>query len=110
MKISLPISSRPSKIILDKSKYYKNQSSNLALKSNNRLYIQASKDNIKEIIKIKNTFSKLSSNKIIKIYNITNNIGSKNKPIFNITTKSLFRKHRIVFISTNNSEKNHSTG
>ena len=81
----------------------------MALKSNNRLYTQASEDNIKEIIKIKNAFSKLSSNKIIKIYNITNNIESKDKPKFNITTQSLFRKHRIVFMSTNNSEKNHST-
>lgn len=90
---------------MDKSKYYKNQLSNLAPKSNNRLYTQASKGNIKEIIKIKNAFPKLSSNKIIKIHNITNNIEPKDKPKFNITTKSSSRKHRIVLISTNNSEK-----
>ena len=47
---------------------------------------------IKKIIKTKNTFPKLSFNKIIEIYDIINNKGSKNKPKFNITTKGFFRK------------------
>jgi len=63
------------------------------------------KDNIKNIIKIKDTFIKLPSNKIIKIYNVTSNKGMKEgKPKINITTKDSFRKQIIISMSTNNSE------
>ena len=75
-RILPPISPRPSKSILAKSKYFKknqllNKNNYSYIKSNNHLYTQASKGNIKDIIKIKNTFLKLSFNKIIKIHNIT---------------------------------------
>ena len=76
-RISPLIPSRPNKSILARSKYFKKiQSSNFqSSSSNNCSYVQASKGNIKEIIKIKDTFLKLSSNKIIEIYDITNNKG-----------------------------------
>ena len=57
-----------------------------------------------EIIKINDTFPKLSSGKIIEIHNVTNNKGFKDKPKLNITTKGLSRKQIIVPMSTNNSK------
>jgi len=56
-KVSSPISSKPSKSVLAKSKFY----------AKNYSFAQATKENIKEILKIKKAFSKLSSGKIIKI-------------------------------------------
>ena len=57
------------------------------------------------MIKIKDTFPKLPSNKIIKIYNVTNNKGIKEgEPKINIATKGLFRKQIIILMSTNNLE------
>ena len=108
-RILPPISPRPSKSILVKSKYFnKNQPLNKNnysyIKSNNHLYAQASKDNIKDIIKIKNTFLKLSFNKIIKIHNITSRKGVKGKLKINMTTKGLYKKQIIILISTNNSK------
>ena len=53
-KIPFPISLRPSKSILEKSKFFKkNFVSNLAHKSNRCSYTQVLKDNIKDIVKIK---------------------------------------------------------
>jgi len=64
-RIPLPILSRPSKSVQAKFKFYKkNQSLTSDLKSNNKLYTQASKDNISKIIKIKEAFPKLFSNKV----------------------------------------------
>lgn len=64
-RIPLPILSRPSKSVQVKFKFYKkNQSLTSDLKSNNKSYTQASKDNISEIIKIKKAFSKLFSKKV----------------------------------------------
>ena len=108
-RILPPISPRPSKSILAKSRYFnKNQPLNKNnysyTKSNNHLYAQASKGNIKDIIKIKNTFLKLSFNKIIKIHNITNRKGVKGKLKINMTTKGLYKKQIIILISTNNSK------
>lgn len=95
--ISLPIPSRPSKSILAKSKYYKKIQS----------FTQATKNNIgmsPDILKIKDTFLKLSTSKIIEIHNITQNNGQKSKPRINMTTKSLSRKQIIILISGNNIE------
>jgi len=79
-----------SKSFLAKSKFFKkNQSSNSTSNFNNWLYVQTFKDNIKEIIKIKNTFSKLFSNKIMEIHNIMNNTNQKDKLKFSMTTKML---------------------
>ena len=104
-RISPPISSRPSKNIISKSKFYKNiQASNLTSSSHNWSYTQAYKSNINKIIKIKNTFSKLSPNKILDIYNIMSNSNNKDKDKLklNMTTKGLLRKQIIVFMSMNN--------
>ena len=57
--------------MLAKSKFFnKNQPSNSTSNSNNWLYTQVSKGNIKKIIKIQNAFLKLSFNKVMEIYNI----------------------------------------
>jgi len=98
----LSISLRPSKSVLAKSKFFKK---NQTLNSNNLSYTQASKEDIKNIIKIKDAFPKLPSNKIIEIHNIINNKGIKRrKPKINITTKDSSRKQIVIPISTNNSE------
>lgn len=67
-------------------------------------YAQASKTNIKNIIKIKDNFPKLSTKKIKEIHKVFNKF-KKNKPRFNIMTKELSRKQIIVPMSSNNSEK-----
>jgi len=60
---------RSNKSMLDKSKFFKkNQSSNLALNFNNQSYMQVSQDNIKKIVKIKDTIPKLSFDKVTEIY------------------------------------------
>ena len=98
----MSISLRPSKSVLAKSKFFKK---NQTLNSNNLSYTQASKEDIKNIIKIKDAFPKLPSNKIIEIHNIINNKGIKRrKPKINITTKDSSRKQIVIPISTNNSE------
>jgi len=56
-KILPPISPRPSKNILAKSKYYKKHQSTDSNSNFNKLsYAQVSKSNIKNIIKIKEVF------------------------------------------------------
>ena len=92
LRIPPSITSRPSKSILAKSKFYlKNWS-----------FTQATKDNSKEILKIKKVFSKLSPDKIIEIQNIVNKDGKKSKPKINITIKRLSRKQIIILISREN--------
>ena len=82
-----------------------NSNNKLQADSNNLSYAQASKKDIKNIIKIKDAFPKLPSNKIIEIHNIINNKKIKRgKPKINITTKDFSRKQIIISISTNNSE------
>ena len=59
-KVLPPISPRPSKSVLVKSKFFKkNLTSSLTFKLNRYSYIQASKKNIKDIVKIKENFPKL---------------------------------------------------
>jgi len=60
--------------------------------------------NIKEIIKIKDLFSQLSSKKILKIHN-TSNKSKKEKLCINMTIKGLSRKQVIIPISNTNSVK-----
>jgi len=57
------------------------------------------------IIKIKDTFSKLFSNKVPEIYNIMTNSNQKDKHKLNIITKDLLRKQIMVSMSMNNIEK-----
>ena len=89
-QIPLPIPLRSSKSVLAKSKFFKrNLSFNSASKSNEWLYIQISKDNIKESVKIKENFPKLSSHKVMKIYKVINNMNQKDKSKINMMTKPI---------------------
>jgi len=56
-----------------------------------RSYTQALSPNTSDILKIKETFSKLQANKIDNIYKIING-SSKPKLKINIITKELLRK------------------
>ena len=96
-RIPLSISPKPSKNILAKSKFYKkNQILTLNFQLNKYLYTQASKSNVKDIVKIKNIFPKLSANKVSEIHKVINNSSQKDKPRLNITTKDLLRKNIII--------------
>ena len=89
-----------------KSKFHKkNQSSKSASESKNWLYIQVFKNNIKKIVKIKDAFSKLSSEKVIGTHKIMNNINQKGKSKFNIITKGSSRKKIIISMNINNTER-----
>ena len=88
-RILSPISPRPSKSILAKYKFYnKNLSFSFSFKPNIKSYAQVFKGDISKIIKIKEVFSKLSPNKVLEVYRVINKSDIKNKPKFNITTKS----------------------
>jgi len=79
-RVPLPILPRLSKSILAKSKFFiKNSTldSNQLLNSNNKTYIQASKKNMNDIIKTKNTFPKLLAKKIVEIHDMVNNKKKK---------------------------------
>jgi len=65
---------------------------------------QASKDNIKNIVKIKENFLKLSVQKVEKIHKVLNNMR-KDKLRINMTMKGLSRKQVIVLMSSNNTER-----
>jgi len=101
-RIPSPILPRLSKSILTKFKYYKkSQSSNSKTKS----FAQATKNNLEDILKIKDAFPKLLSSKIIKLHNVTNNSRVKDKSKLNMTTKGPFRKQVIILINEDNSRK-----
>lgn len=70
--------------------------------SKSKSYAQILKENISEIIKIKDAFPKLSSNKILEIHKV---IDNKGKPKLNMITKSLLCKQIIIPIGFNNVEK-----
>ena len=95
-KVPLPIPPRLSKSILAKSKYSKkNFTTNTDNKSTNYFYA-------KDIAKIKNTFMKLFTQKVMDIHKVLNNTNKKEKPKINITTKGSLRKQDIVPMSLNN--------
>ena len=71
----------------------------------NKSYAQASRNNIKEIFKIKDIFSKLFLNKVLEIHNVINKLSQKSKAKLNITTKDSFRKQIIIFMGTNNTKR-----
>jgi len=66
-------------------------------------FAQATKDNIENILKNKNAFSRLFSSKILRIHNVANNNGKKSKPKLNIATKKPSGKQIIIPMSKNNS-------
>ena len=73
--------------------------------ANKPSYAQASKSNIKNIVKIKNVFLKLSVNKVSEIHKAINNTSQKDKLRLNMTTKDSSRKYIIIPIRSNNAEK-----
>ena len=70
--------------------------------SHDKLFIQATKGNTKDILKIKEAFSKLLAKKIIKIHNVVHNSNQKICPKINMTTKGPSRKQVIISMSENN--------
>jgi len=90
---------------LAKSKFFKkNQTLTKNPQSNRPSYTQAL-NNIKDIVKIKDIFPKLSADKISEIYQVISNLNQKNKPRLNMIIKGLLRKQIIVSIGSNNSKK-----
>jgi len=75
------------------------------LKSNNKSYAQAFKNNTSKIIKIKEAFSKLFSNKVSEIHSVINNSDFKGKLKLNIIFKSFSQKQIIISIGINNAKR-----
>ena len=96
------------------SKYLKNIKPVNRSNPLNKSYIQASKqsyaqvskqmNNTTKVIKIKDTFSALNSQKINQIHRIVNS-SSKPKPYIQMTTKGPLRKQVIILMSNNNINK-----
>jgi len=59
----------------------------LSSKDKKPSYIQAFKEDINDIIKIKDAISKLLANKVLEIQKIINNLVKKDKPKINMTMK-----------------------
>lgn len=78
--------------------------SNSNNQNNKILYIQVFKNNVKEFLKIKNAFPKLSVEKIPEIYNIINKFSKKDKPSLNITIKGPSKKQVIIPMGINNTK------
>ena len=90
---------------MNKSKFYKDKT-NLSFTStqSSQSYVQASKTNINDIIKIEKNFLNISTKKVKEIYKVLNELKI-DKPKFNMTTKGLSRKQVIVLMSLTNSER-----
>lgn len=83
---------------MKKSKFYKDKLSSSSIFSQGSWsYTQVSKDNVNNIIKIKDNFLNLSNKKVKKVYRILNNFKKKRLKL-NIMTKGLSRKQVIVLI------------
>jgi len=95
-KIPPPIPPKPSTIILAKSKLVKS-------KLGSKLFAQATKGKVENILKVKEAFLKLVPKKIIEIHNIAQGISHKACPKLNMTTKGPSRKQVIIPISQDNS-------
>jgi len=66
-----------------------------------KFYTQVFKENIKEVLKIKEAFLYLSDRKIINVANTVHRKEDKTKPRINMTTKEPSRKQVIVLMSSN---------
>ena len=93
-KIPLPIPPRPSAATLAKSKHNKST----------KTFAQATKQNIKNLLKIKEAFSSLPSKKVIDMHSTVFNTNSQSYPKINMTTKGPSQKH--VLIPMNKDNKN----
>ena len=103
-KVLSLIPSKPSKKVLEKSKYFKEKNKmptkNINTQSK-QLYMQVFSANIKEIVKIKENFSNLLSKKIYKVIKKL----KKEKPSINMTSIGLLRRQVLVPMSQSNSSK-----
>ena len=66
-----------------------------------KFYTQVFKENIKDVLKIKEAFLYLSDRKIINVANTVHRKEDKTKPRINMTTKEPSRKQVIVLMSSN---------
>jgi len=113
LKVPPLISPRPSESILVKFQFFKNSTLDLAHKSNSQLSVQVSKNNIKDIVKIKEIFPKLSFDVIssrlaqfksyFKILDILYFVKDTNLPITPNTIESVIKStyifNNIVLVS-----------
>jgi len=105
-RISPPISVKSQKEVNQISKYFKNIKPANNTKQPQKLYAQALKQNISmsEVIKIKEAFSTIGTNKIEQINNIIKS-NTKAKPHIQMMMKEPSRKHIIIFMSSENNMK-----
>lgn len=104
-RILSQIPSRLSQSILAKSKFFRNKNLTSNFQLNKTSYIQVLQNNIKDIIKIKDAFPKLSADKICKVQRVINNLSYKNKPRLNITIKDPLKKQVIISMKAKNSDR-----
>jgi len=69
----------------------------------------SSTSNVREILKLKENFPKLSDKKIKQIHKTVNNSNAPSKPYINMTTKGPSRKQIIIPMGSDNSKKFLST-
>ena len=93
-KVPPLIPPRPSASVLAKSKYH----------NKGKSFTQDTKNSVKDILKIKEAFPKLSLNKIIEIHRVANNKLTLNKRKVIMTTKGPSRKQVIVPMSKENTK------
>ena len=106
-RIPSSISLRPSKKVLEKYKFYKGNNKiidNQANTQSSHSYVQTSKINIKDIMKIKDNFLNLSVRKIKKVHKVLN-MPKNEKSRLNIMTKSPWRRQVLVLMSLANLQK-----
>ena len=96
-KILLLILAKSQKKVNAISKFFKNKKLENLISLKTKSYVQASKQNIStsDVIKIKETFSFISTKKIDQINNIVKE-SSKSKPHIQMTTKGPSRKQVII--------------
>ena len=99
---------RPSKEVLEKSKFYRKNipgKQNKPANTTKLLYIQVLSKNINNILKIKEIFPKLSNKKIKELNKLIFNNGNKLKPKINMMIKGPSCKQVIISIGSDNSRK-----
>jgi len=97
---------RPSKKIFKKFNFFKKKEKGKSKESLKKelSYTQVSKNNINEIVKIKENFPNLSTKKIEEMQKVINEL-KKDKLRFNMTTKESSRQQVLVSISLANLTK-----